>query len=63
MNKLIKENQKCSCKAKKAPLANKNGGGESRKDGRSKGSSSSEEGGTATDPKDTEKENVFAPAT
>ena len=63
MNKLIKENQKCSCKAKKAPLANKNGGGESRKDGRSKGSSSSEEGGTSTDPKDTEKENVFAPAT
>ena len=59
MNKLIKESQKCSCKGKKAPLANKNGGSDSKKEGKSKGSSSSEEGGTDT----TEKENVFAAAT
>ena len=25
MNKLVKENQKCSCKGKKPPLSNKNG--------------------------------------
>ena len=59
MNKLIKESQKCSCKGKKAPLSNKNGGSDSKKEGKSKGSSSSEEGGTDT----TEKENVFAAAT
>lgn len=52
VNKLIKENLKCSCKGKKAPLATKNGGGP-------RGSSSSEEGSSPTKATDTEKENVF----
>lgn len=57
---LTKEIQKCSCKAKKAPLANKNGGTESKKEGRRKGSSDEES--TGAEPRDTEKENVFATA-
>lgn len=63
MNKLIKESQKCSCKGKKAPLANKNGGAENKKEGRSKGSSSGDEGSTGAEPRDTDKENAFATAT
>lgn len=58
---LTKEIQKCSCKAKKAPLANKNGGVESKKEGRPKGGS--DEGSTGADSRDTEKENVLATAT
>jgi len=64
VNKLIKENQKCSCKGKKAPLANKNGGAESNKNEQgTKGSSSSEEGNSPTKTRDTEKENVFTAST
>ena len=60
VNKLIKENLKCSCKGKKAPLASKNGGVENSKtEGGPRGSSSSEEGSSPTKATDTEKENVF----
>ncbi|KAM7425226.1 Kinesin-like protein kif15, partial [Porites harrisoni] len=60
VNKLIKENLKCSCKGKKAPLATKNGGAENIKsEGGPRGSSSSEEGSSPTKATDTEKENVF----
>lgn len=60
VNKLIKENLKCSCKGKKAPLATKNGGAEnSKSEGGPRGSSSSEEGSSPTKATDTEKENVF----
>ncbi|CAH3020308.1 unnamed protein product, partial [Porites evermanni] len=60
VNKLIKENLKCSCKGKKAPLASKNGGAENSKtEGGPRGSSSSEEGSSPTKATDTEKENVF----
>lgn len=63
VNKLIKESQKCSCKGKKVPLGTKNGGAESKKEGRSKGCSSGDEGSTGTEPRDTDKENAFATAT
>ena len=63
VNKLIKEGQKCSCKGKKAPLGIKNGGAESKKEGRSKGSSSGDEGSNGADSTDTDKENAFATAT
>ena len=60
VNKLIKENLKCSCKGKKAPLASKNGGSEnSKSEGGPRSSSSSEEGSTPTKATNTEKENVF----
>ncbi|KAL9974095.1 hypothetical protein ACROYT_G011096 [Oculina patagonica] len=58
---LNKEMQKCICKAKKAPLANKNGGAESKKEGRPKGGS--DEGSTGADLRNTEKENVLTTAT
>lgn len=63
VNKLIKETQKCSCKGKKAPLNSKNGGGESKKEGKSKTSSSSEEEGTSDIKDAMDKENVFSAAT
>jgi len=63
VNKLVKESQKCSCKGKKAPLCSKNGGAESKKEGRSKGGSSGDEESTGTEPRDTNKENAFATAT
>ncbi|XP_020614830.1 kinesin-like protein KIF15 isoform X3 [Orbicella faveolata] len=63
VNKLIKESQKCSCKGKKVPLGTKNGGAESKKEGRSKGCSSEDEGSTGTELRDTDKENAFATAT
>ena len=63
VNKLIKESQKCSCKGKKAPLCTINGGAESKKEGRSKGGSSVDEGSTGAEPRDTDKENAFATAT
>ena len=58
VNKLIKENQKCSCKGKKAPLSNKNGSDEAatKQEGGFKASVSSEEG---MSPTNTDKENVF----
>ncbi|XP_068722534.1 kinesin-like protein KIF15 isoform X2 [Montipora capricornis] len=62
VSKLKKENQKCSCKGKKAPLLNKNGGDEPTKQGNdSKGSSSSDEGLMTSE--DTDKENVFTAST
>ena len=63
VNKLIKESQKCSCKGKKAPLCTKNGGAESRKEGKSKGGSSGDEGNTGAEQGDTDKENSYATAT
>ena len=64
VNKLIKEAQKCSCKGKKAPLSNKNEGGETaKKEGGSKGSLSSEEGMSPTKAKDADQENVFTTPT
>ncbi|XP_074616503.1 kinesin-like protein KIF15 isoform X3 [Acropora palmata] len=58
VNKLIKENQKCSCKGKKPPLSNKNGSEEAatKQEGGFKASVSSEEG---MSPTNTDKENVF----
>ena len=62
VNKLIKESQKCSCKGKKAPLCTKNGGTEGKKEGRTKGGSSGDEGSTGAELGDTDKENSFATA-
>ena len=60
VNKLIKETQKCSCKGKKAPLANKNAGDEIvKKEGGTKRSSSSEEEISPIEAVEKEKENVF----
>ena len=56
VNKLIKESQKCSCKGKKAPLCTK-------KEGKSKGGSSGDEGSTGAEQGDTDKENSYATAT
>ena len=62
VNKLIKESQRCSCKGKKTPLCPVNGGAESKKEGRSKGASSEDEGRAGAEPRDTCKENAVATA-